>query len=159
MDDHIINLYDTDFLIWVERQVKLLRGRQFDQLDLAHLADEIADMGAQLKRELHRRLELLLMHLLKYRYQPERISGSWRGTIREQRRRVQLLLKDAPSLAAVLDQILAESYNVARNKAADETGLSLDTFPACNPFSREQLLDPDYLPPSDPAAASALPAS
>lgn len=157
MDDHLNNLYDADFLIWVDRQVQLLRSRQFEQLDLQHLTDEIADMGAQLKRELHRRLELLLMHLLKYRYQPERISGSWRGTIREQRRRIQLLLKDAPSLATVLDQILAESYHVARNKAADETGLSLDTYPACNPFSREQLLDPDYLPPSDPASASATP--
>ncbi|MBY0557043.1 MAG: DUF29 domain-containing protein [Burkholderiaceae bacterium] len=64
MDDHIINLYDTDFLIWVERQVKLLRGRQFDQLDLDHLTDEIADMGGQIKRDLRHRLDLLLMHLL-----------------------------------------------------------------------------------------------
>jgi len=75
MDDHIINLYDTDFLIWVERQVKLLRGRQFDQLDLDHLTDEIADMGGQLKRELRHRLELLLMHLLKYRYQRQRTAS------------------------------------------------------------------------------------
>ncbi len=149
MDDHINNLYDADFLIWVDRQVQLLRSRQFDQLDLDHLTDEIADMGGQLKRELRHRLELLLMHLLKYRYQPQRISGSWRGTIREQRSRLQDLLDDAPSLASQIDLVLGKCYAVARARAADETGLSLDTFPINTPFSREQMLDANYLPGHD----------
>lgn len=147
MDNQTDNLYQADFLIWAERQVELLRSRQFDQLDLHHLTEEIADMGSQLRHELRHRLELLILHLLKFAYQPQRVSNSWRATIREQRRRIELLLDDAPSLAPRLDQILDTCYRQACLRAVQETGLPASTFPATNPFSREQLLDPVFLPP------------
>lgn len=146
MDDHINSDYKTDILAWINHQVELLRARRLDELDLENLIEEIACMGIDLKHELEHRMELLIMHLLKCKYQPERVSGSWRGTIREQRRRITRLLKDAPSLARTVDDYLDESYTAAAARAADETGLPPATFPPTNPFSKQQVFDPDFLP-------------
>lgn len=147
MDDHINSSdYDTDFLAWITHQVALLRAQKFDQLDLDNLIDEVNDMGGRLKRELYHRTEILLMHLLNYKYQPDHVSGGWRGTIGEQRSRIRKLLKDAPSLAGPLDEYVAETYATAAARAASETGLPKSTFPATNPFTRQQIFDPDYLP-------------
>ena len=152
MNTPIDTLYDTDFLIWLERQVELLRAQQFDQLDIDHLTQEIADMGSQLRHELRHRLELVLLHLLKYAYPPRRISSSWRATLHEQRRRIEMLIEDAPSLAPRLDQILDACYRQARVRAAHETGLPLSTFPLNSPFDRKQVLDSDYFPLTAPEA-------
>lgn len=146
MDDHITTDYDTDFLAWLERQAELLRARQFGQLDLEHLIEEIDVMAGQQRRELAHRLEILLIHLLKLKYQPARASNGWRGTVSEQRRRIKRLLKDMPSLANVIDGYLLDVYPDAVDGAAAETGLSKAIFPTINPFSRQQLFDPDYLP-------------
>lgn len=146
MDDHIKSDYEVDFLVWINTQVELLRAKKFEQLDLEHLVEEIGNLGGELTRELEHRMDLLIMHLLKCKYQPERISGSWRGTIREQRRRIARLLKAAPSLAQTVDAYLDESYTAAAARAADETGLALATFPQESPFSKQQIFDPDFLP-------------
>ena len=146
MDDHIKSDYDTDFLVWLESQAELLRAKKFDQLDLQHLIEEIEDMAGQLKRELAHRLEILLIHLLKLKYQPARASNGWRGTVSEQRRRIKRALKQMPSLANVIDEYLVDVYHDAVDGAAAETGLPKATFPRTNPFTRQQIFDADYLP-------------
>ena len=146
MDDHIKTDYDTDFLVWLESQAELLRARQFDRLDLQHLIEEIDAMAGQQKRELAHRLEILLIHLLKLKYQPTHASNGWRGTISEQRRRIKRLLKEMPSLANLIDEYLLDVYHDAVDGAAAETGLPKATFPKTNPFTRQQIFDSDYLP-------------
>ncbi len=66
------NLYDTDFYLWIETTTKQLREKQFNQLDLANLIQEIEEMGKQAKHCLKSNLIVVLMHLLKYKYQPEK---------------------------------------------------------------------------------------
>jgi len=146
MDDHIKTDYDTDFLVWLEGQAELLRAKQFDRLDLEHLIEEIEAMAGQQKRELAHRLEILLIHLLKLKYQPARASNGWRGTVSEQRRRIKRLLKEMPSLANLIGDYLLDLYPDAVAGAAAETGLPKATFPITNPFARQQIFDPDYLP-------------
>lgn len=146
MDDHIKSDYDTDFLVWLVAQAELLRAKEFDRLDLEHLIEEIEAMAGQLKRELAHRLEILLIHLLKLKYQPARASNGWRGTVSEQRRRIKRLLKDMPSLANLIDAYLLDAYPDAVEGAAAETGLPKVAFPTTNPFTRQQVFDPDYLP-------------
>ena len=146
MDDHIKTDYDTDFLVWLESQTELLRAKQFDRLDLEHLIEEIEAMAGQQKRELAHRLEILLIHLLKLKYQPARASNGWRGTVSEQRRRIKRLLKEMPSLANLIGEYLLDVYPDAVDGAAAETGLPKAIFPATMPFTKQQLLDPDYLP-------------
>ena len=55
-------------------------------------------MGRAEKRELVSRLSVLLLHLLKWRYQPEKRSPSWEASIRVQRNRLADDLDDNPSL-------------------------------------------------------------
>jgi hypothetical protein len=146
MDDHINNLYETDFYLWIHGQVEHLQAQNFEQLDLPNLIEEIEAMGRNKQHELEHRLEQLLMHLLKYKSQPDRISGSWIGTIVEQRRRINKRLQKMPSLRPLLDDFLADAYDHARQLAALETGLPLSAFPASNPFTSQQVLDVNFFP-------------
>ena len=92
------NLYDTDFYLWIKTTAQLLEEEQFSEIDLANLIEEIKDMGKQQKTSLKSNLIIVLMHLLKYKYQREKRSRSWLLTIFEHRRRIKEALEDSPSL-------------------------------------------------------------
>ncbi len=138
--------YDADIIIWAEEQAALLRAGRFAELDIRHLAEEIEDVGKSERRELASRLSVLLAHLLKWRYQPDRRGSSWQRTIREQRRAIVSRLKETPSLKTSLkdenwfDAVWADA--VAR--AIEETGL--DCFPNDCPWPVDTALSPDFLP-------------
>lgn len=139
-------LYDTDFYAWTQRQAALLRAEEFSEVDWNNLIEEIETLGRSDKRELDSRLEVLLMHLLKWRYQTGKRGKSWRITIDEQRRRLEKLLKESPSLHAQLATFVAEAYPGAIRAATVETGLPADTFPLECPWTPAQVLDEDFWP-------------
>ena len=85
-------LYEKDYYLWLTNTANLLREKNLAELDLPHLIEEIEDMGKREKRSLYSNLKILLMHLLKYRYQPEKRSNSWRYTIEEHRQRIAEIL-------------------------------------------------------------------
>jgi uncharacterized protein DUF29 len=138
--------YEEDFFAWTQEQAQLLRSGDFSQLDVENIAEELESMGRSDKRALDSRLSVLMMHLLKWRTQIEHRSGSWSATIREQRRRIDKLLRESPSLRPEVNQLVPEAYAEARAKAAQETGLPESFFPAQPPFSPEQILSEDFLP-------------
>lgn len=117
--------YQHDILAWANEQAAFLRAGRFDLLDIDHLAEEIEDVGKSEQRELMSRMAVLLMHLLKWRYQPERRGSSWENTIREQRRAILLHLADVPSLKAKLrdPNWIERVWIDARLRATEETGL------------------------------------
>ena len=138
--------YENDFLLWIEKQAALLRAEKFGELDLENLIEEIDSMGRSLRRELHSRLTVLLMHLLKCQFQPEKKSSSWQGSIMEQRSDIELLLIDNPSLRREVEKSATTRYPNAVKRAVIETGLPRSTFPALMPYSAEQLLDEEFTP-------------
>ena len=77
--------YDDDFFAWTQEQARLLRDGELADIDVENLAEEIESMGRSVRRELRNRLALLIMHLLKWRFQPAFRSRSWSSTIIEQR--------------------------------------------------------------------------
>ena len=85
-------LYEQDYHAWAQETAQLIRQGRFLEVDVEHLAEEIEDMGASRERELESRLGVLLAHLLKWRYQPERRGASWEAAIKEQRQRILRLL-------------------------------------------------------------------
>lgn len=103
-------------------------------------------MSRRHRREYTRRLVVVLLHLLKWRYQPERRSQSWRHTLTEQRRQLVSLLQRYPRLRPQLPALLIESYQTARAEALVETGLAEDTFPHACPWTAEQILDEHFRP-------------
>jgi hypothetical protein len=145
-DKHPEAEYEQDLAVWYQRQADLLRERRFDQIDLENLIEELEVAGKNLHRELKSRLRVLIMHLLKCQFQHERISGSWRGTLSEQRDEIRDLIEENPSLSPGVMQVAAKVYAGAMQRAASETGLTESSFPAANPYSRDQLLDRHFIP-------------
>jgi Domain of unknown function DUF29 len=139
-------LYEQDFNLWIQTTADLLKQKDFTQLDLDNLIEEIESMGRNQKRAMESNLEVILSHLLKYQYQPKRRSRSWLVTLREHRRRLSKSLQDSPSLKPHFLETLAECYQEAREVAAIETDLNIDTFPEALPFTATQILDPKFLP-------------
>ncbi len=138
--------YEQDLALWYARQAELLRQRRFGELDLDNLIEELEVAGKNLRRELHSRLRVLLMHLLKCEFQHERISGSWRGTPAEQRDEISDLVRDSPSFRPSIMEIATQEYPKAVHRAAEETGLPESTFSSAIPYSRDQLLDKHFIP-------------
>ncbi len=123
--------YKKDVILWSQEQARALRERDFSRLDIEHLADEIEDVGKSEKRELASRMAVLLAHLLKWRFQSEKRSASWRRTINHQRERVVLLIKGAPSLETVLKDMdwRRDMWLDAIAQASRETGIDEGAFP------------------------------
>lgn len=139
-------LYETDFYAWTQRQSALLRAEEFEQIDWNNLIEEIESFGRSQRQEIRSRLAVLIMHLLKLSYQPQRRSRSWRVTVMTQRAELEPLLNDNPSLRAQLGTITAEAYPIALKKAIAETGLEKHVFlPQC-PWTVEQILDEEFWP-------------
>ncbi|WKT80273.1 DUF29 domain-containing protein [Thermosynechococcus sp. PP45] len=133
-------LYDTDFYAWTLEQAKLLKAGDFGHLDIAHLVEEIEALGRQERRELENRLGILIGHLLKWDYQPQKRSKSWRATIREQRRAVEKLISQNPSLQPYLPQAIAEAYESGKDLVVRETPLDYSDLPETCPYTLEKVL-------------------
>jgi hypothetical protein len=138
--------YEADYARWCEEQGQLLRAGRFSELDRENLAEEIESLARNERSEIGSRLGVLLLHLLKWQFQPAKRKGGWRATIRNERIRIAKRLKDSPSLKAYPSEILADEYAVARLNAADETGIDSKVFPETCPYSIEQVLNADFLP-------------
>ena len=141
-------LYEQDFYTWTQEQAALLREGAVHELDLANLAEEIESLGKSDRRALGSHLRNLLLHLLKWQYQPRgRLTGhSWGSSIRNARAELAVLLEDSPTLRGEVSRLLVRWYPLAREDAADETRLPRATFPATCPWSPEEVLEADFWP-------------
>lgn len=142
----IVTDYDLDFHQWITRNVELLREGRLSEIDAEHIAEELESMGKRDLRQLRSRLQVLVMHLLKCQYQPERQGTSWVKTIDHQRDEIEALLLDSPSLRGALTTSLAQIYPKAVRDACRETGLPCETFPECCPYTLDDILDEGFLP-------------
>jgi hypothetical protein len=139
-------LYDRDIIAWANEQAGLLRAGHLEQLDLEHIAEEIEDVGKSEQRELASRMAVLLAHLIKWQFQPERRGSSWQRTIREQRNSIARRLRRTPSLATTLTDPdgWADAWGDAIAIAATETGHV--TFPDACPWDLTEIQDSNWLP-------------
>jgi hypothetical protein len=139
-------LYDRDFYAWSQEQAGLLRAGKLTQADIEHIAEEIESMGKTEKREMVSRLAVLLLHLLKWHYQPGRRGTSWQATIRVQRRDLAAHMADNPSLKSKLPDAIHQAYGNAAIEAGAETGLAESIFPAVCPWSFDQIMNEGFWP-------------
>ena len=154
---HLYELYQENYPAWAEKTAELLKTGQFSELDIEHLLEELASMGASEYNELESRLTILIAHLLKWQFQYQQLSDkwkefdgrSWRSTIIEQRTRIAKRLRKSPGLKANLPEVLLEAYEDALELAIKETRLPAATFPSECPYTIEQLLNDDFYPLQD----------
>lgn len=139
--------YEQDFFAWAQETARLLREGRFEQVDSEHLAEEIEAMANRDRRELLSRLTVLVHHLLKWKWQPDKRTGSWKLTVGSQRREIQVLFEESPSLRRIVFPVLPRRvYRGAVQDAVNETGLPEDAFPRECPFSVAQILDEGFFP-------------
>ena len=140
--------YETDVIAWANEQAALLRSGKLTEIDIAHIAEEIEDVGKSEQRELASRMAVLLAHLLKWQFQPERRSNSWSGTIYGQRKAIAAALRKTPSLKTVLLDVdwLEGVWADAVADAIKETGLAWGIFPESCLWPVDQALWQDFLP-------------
>jgi hypothetical protein len=137
--------YDTDLYQWTIEQADALRRRAVNELDYDNLAEEIESVGRSERREIRSRLEVLLIHLLRWRYQPEKQSDSWRASVLEARQRIEDVLSDNPSLRPFPADALATAYRLA---TLDKTirRLELLHLPESCHWTIEDVLRDDFWP-------------
>ena len=141
-------LYEGDCFAWTQTTAALIRAGKWYDIAPEALAEEVESLGARDHRELRRRLQRLVTHLLKWQHQPSgRQTGqSWRSTIRMQRQEIADLLEQSPSLRRTVPDALSARYALAREHASAQTRLPLATFPETCPWTAEQVLDADFWP-------------
>jgi hypothetical protein len=143
------SLYEQDFYAWANEQAGLLRDGKFAAADIERIAEEIESMGKTEKRELISRLAVLLLHLLKWAYQPTHRGRSWQLSIANARDDITDHLADNPSLKSQMSNALVSAYRQAHRHAYAETGFPDTTFPASCPWSFDQMMEPEFWPETD----------
>jgi hypothetical protein len=140
--------YETDIVAWANEQAWLVRNKKFELLDIEHIAEEIEDVGKSEQRELASRMAVLIAHLLKWQFQPERRGSSWERTIKEQRKSLEFHLKKAPSLklklfdAEWMDSVWADAVTIAIKET------NLENFPETFPWITQDVLSQNWFPKS-----------
>ena len=140
------SLYEADYLKWIETTVEKLRSRDFSDVDWENLIEEIESMGRTERKSFKSNLIVVLIHLLKWQFQPELRSRSWKSSIVEHRRRICDDIEDSPSLKLYLQEVFDKCYSDAVKIASIETGLPLEVFPQLSPYTSVEILDSNFLP-------------
>lgn len=143
---HTYKLYEQDLYAWTKQQIDLLKMHRFNELDVTSLIEELDDVSGSTRRELVNRLGILLAHLLKWHYQPQQRSASWRGTIKEQRRKLHRLVQENPSIKPLIAEKIQDAYGDALTLVEKDTGLDETNFPQLCPFTSLETLNNEYWP-------------
>lgn len=146
--------YEKDIVAWAQEQANLLRSGKLSVLDIEHIADEIEDVGKSEQRELSNRMAILLSHLLKWEFQPERRGAIWEATIHAQRNSVERRIRKTPSLQASLDDHdwWADAWDDAVESASKETGMAYTEFSQACPWNANEVMDHSFMPRAAPAS-------
>lgn len=139
-------LYEVDFFEWAKRNAELLSQGCFESADIPHIVEELDGLAERDRREVKSHLRRLMMHLLKWQFQPDQRSGSWRSSIDDSREQLGDVFEQSPSLRRFASESFRDAYPRARRAAAREAGLPQNAFPDACPYSFEQLIDEDFLP-------------
>ena len=146
MDDTARASYDHDVCGWANEQAALLRSGRYSVADIENVAEEIESFGKSQKSELMNRLTVLLLHLLKWQFQPKTRGRSWELSIKEQRRKVAIHMRDNPSLKPSLAEAIEDAYSVAMVQAQQQTNLKAAAFPDRCPYSFAEAMDEGFCP-------------
>jgi len=140
--------YDTDFYTWTQEQAALLREGAFTEIDIANLIEEVESLGHSIKSAMRSQMIRLLLHLLKWQYQPARRqdSHSWQDSITDARTQIMVHLESNHALQGFPEAVIPFAYRHARRKAAVATRLPLETFPVECPWGIDDILDDAFWP-------------
>jgi hypothetical protein len=132
--------YDTDHILWAKDQAKAILERRFQDLDIERLADEVESLVRSERHSLRSAIQELMLHLLKWYYQPQKRTRSWITSIDKQREAVKEVLSENPSLVPTVEDVIADNYLRVVKWASVETNLPKKHFPSECPYSFDELM-------------------
>jgi hypothetical protein len=132
--------YDRDFYSWSLEQARLVREGRWGAIDRENVAEEIESLGREQFNKLESALRVLMLHMLKWDYQPDKRSRSWALSIEAQRVELDDVLSDNPGLKPRIGEAIGRAYRRARIEAAKETGLEKAAFPEQCLYSWDDLV-------------------
>jgi Domain of unknown function DUF29 len=141
------SLYERDYYSWALHQARALKEHRLEDLDWENLSDEVEGLANTERRELRSRLEVLLEHLLKWQFQANRRSRSWKTTVALQRLKIREHLDENPGLKPYVAEVLAQAYKAARLDVSGRFLRRTDPQPpdSC-PWTFEQVTDEQFWP-------------
>jgi hypothetical protein len=148
---------EEDFHAWCLEQAQTLRriAPKIPSLDCLEIAEELEGMARSEQNAVQSHLQVLLIHLLKWRYEPNRRGRSWRVSIQNARSEIRDQLTDSPSLRSKLPVLLDRAYERARRSAGAEMELDEreweEKSPSSCPWDFDQLMS-DFWP--EPSSSS-----
>lgn len=142
-------LYEKDFNLWLKQTIESLQNGKLLDVDYIHLIEELQSMERSKKNGLKSHFKTLIFYLLKFKYQSQKRTNTWRYTITKHRQEIRDYLDISPSFKQFLREVFDQCYRDARRLTSDKIGLSTHAFPQDCPFSLEEILDLDYLPEED----------
>ena len=142
----MIPKHDEDFYGWAVHTAQLLKDKKMNDVDFDSIIEELEEMGISNEHQLINRLSILIAHLLKWQYQPDFRGRSWSGTIKEQRNKINRLIKKNPSLKSKLSEAVEEGYEDSKNIIEKETPIDLRMIPQVCPYHFDQIMDESFYP-------------
>lgn len=131
--------HDKDFFQWTRDQMKLLKEKEFEKLDIDKLVEEIESLGNSERNAIESYMIVLFVHLLKMEYQPAMRCNSLENSIENAKFRIKRLVRKNPSLKNEIFEVIPDAYYSARLQASSETGLDKKTFPTECPWTSAML--------------------
>ena len=132
--------YDDDLYSWALKQARLLRNGRPGEVDRVNVAEELESLARREASKLESALAVLLLHMLKWDHQPDRISRSWANSIAAQRERYHHVLADNPGLKSKRGAILGRAYRYAARWASSEMDIPRDELPEGCPYTLDDII-------------------
>lgn len=134
------DLYLEDETAWLELMAERIKAGALQDLDFENLGEYLSDMAIRDRREVKSRLMILLEHILKWEFQPQKRSRSWLRSIVLQRNELESCA-DRGVLRQHAENELANAYRKAVELAVAETGLTAADFPPECRYTLDEILD------------------
>ncbi|WP_297889817.1 DUF29 domain-containing protein [Sulfurihydrogenibium sp.] len=134
-------LYEKDYYGWILENINLLKEKDFENLDVENLIEELEGMSKSVERELISYLSRLMVHIYKWENFPNLRSKSWRNSIIFSQEKIYQILKKNPSLKHKIDACLLEGWQDARFWIGNETDKDIEDLPKENPYTLDYIMN------------------
>jgi hypothetical protein len=136
-------LYESDESLWLEETIELLKQKQFNQLDIENLIEELINLCKRDLAKVKSLLRQIIIHLLLLQFwqvEYKRNHRHWIGEIKTFRYDLNNHL--TTNLRNKLEDDLDNIYHSAVDFVESKTDLTI--LPEKCPYSLSQLLADDY---------------
>ena len=142
------DMHESQYYDWLMLQARLLREGRIKEADLAHIAQELEDMGNELEAALVSFFRQTLVHLCKLRYfRDEQPRTHWTIEIANFRSEMDERSVNRFSNPQKIEEIFGRAWQGARqNLKAMMAPADFKRIPVACPFTLDQVRDHEFFP-------------